>query len=45
MQALRTEAALLEKEMACLHTEFEEFMSSDKDDEDEDESDEIDKDE
>jgi hypothetical protein len=44
MQALQAEAALLEKEMAHLCTEFEEFVSSDEDNEDEDESDEIDED-
>jgi hypothetical protein len=44
MQALQAEASLLEKEMAHLCTDFEEFMSLDEDDEDEDESDEIDED-
>jgi hypothetical protein len=37
MQTLRTEADLLEKEMARLHEEFEQFVDSDEGDEGESE--------
>jgi hypothetical protein len=37
MQTLHAEANLLEKEMACLHEEFEQFVDSDEGDEGESE--------